>query len=316
MCLTKTQNETIAALARSLDPLKEQLHMEMVQRLTATDKLMKDNLGALVRSRVSVRGQIRDPTVRIFFLRKLGVVPRFQLFPNQRGEFALRFQGLLCTKCDVVRLSSKRWRRSGRRPVMRSRVRFTAPSGTSWFRELTERPKTFSTRSTKLSREARTTVSASTFFFSSGREQNLVLGMFTGNLIFLQTSETWSTTWSLCVRSTRRRVTPSSHSCATWWTPSSGKTSHVSRSSGSSAPPCQRCSRPSRRCRTISRSWRKPSNNRSSGMTFCLFVALRFQGILVFKPAVRHQASLPQALCDHCRVSVVGDLPKDLLPRI
>ena len=46
-------NSGLAGLGKAMDPLKEQLHMEIAQKLTATDALMKENLSKIVQSRVS-----------------------------------------------------------------------------------------------------------------------------------------------------------------------------------------------------------------------------------------------------------------------
>ena len=50
--LTETLCLFLAA-AKALEPVKEQLHQELAQKLTATDALLKDNIGKMVRSRVS-----------------------------------------------------------------------------------------------------------------------------------------------------------------------------------------------------------------------------------------------------------------------
>ena len=42
-----------SAAAKALEPVKEQIHQELAQKLTATDALLKDNIGKMVRSRVS-----------------------------------------------------------------------------------------------------------------------------------------------------------------------------------------------------------------------------------------------------------------------
>lgn len=41
-------------VAKAVEQLKEQMHTEMAQKLTATDAVMKDNIGKMVRSRVSI----------------------------------------------------------------------------------------------------------------------------------------------------------------------------------------------------------------------------------------------------------------------
>ena len=43
------------AVTRSLEPVKEQLHQDLAQKLTATDSLLKDNIGKMVRSRVCIQ---------------------------------------------------------------------------------------------------------------------------------------------------------------------------------------------------------------------------------------------------------------------
>ena len=48
-----TETLCILAAAKALEPVKEQLHQELAQKLTATDALLKDNIGKMVRSRVS-----------------------------------------------------------------------------------------------------------------------------------------------------------------------------------------------------------------------------------------------------------------------
>ncbi|CAH1779762.1 unnamed protein product [Owenia fusiformis] len=45
------KNNVIPTLAKALDPLKDSLHQEMAQKLTATDSLMKENISKLVRSK-------------------------------------------------------------------------------------------------------------------------------------------------------------------------------------------------------------------------------------------------------------------------
>ena len=42
----------LLGLAGILDPLKEKIHTELAQKLTATDSLMKENINKLLRSRV------------------------------------------------------------------------------------------------------------------------------------------------------------------------------------------------------------------------------------------------------------------------
>lgn len=42
----------VAGVTRVLEPLKDQLHVEIAHKLTATDELMKDNIGKMVRSKV------------------------------------------------------------------------------------------------------------------------------------------------------------------------------------------------------------------------------------------------------------------------
>lgn len=45
------RTNVLPAVTRSLEPVKEQLHQELAQKLTATDALLKDNIGKMVRSR-------------------------------------------------------------------------------------------------------------------------------------------------------------------------------------------------------------------------------------------------------------------------
>ncbi|CAC5393442.1 EDC4 [Mytilus coruscus] len=45
------RNTVLPAVTRSLEPVKEQLHQELAQKLTATDSLLKDNIGKMIRSR-------------------------------------------------------------------------------------------------------------------------------------------------------------------------------------------------------------------------------------------------------------------------
>lgn len=42
----------ITALSRSLDPLKDQLHNTLAQKLTATDSLLRESIPKLVKSKV------------------------------------------------------------------------------------------------------------------------------------------------------------------------------------------------------------------------------------------------------------------------
>ncbi|VDI24652.1 enhancer of mRNA-decapping protein 4 [Mytilus galloprovincialis] len=45
------RNTVLPAVTRSLEPVKEQLHQELAQKLTATDSLLKDNIGKMIRSK-------------------------------------------------------------------------------------------------------------------------------------------------------------------------------------------------------------------------------------------------------------------------
>ncbi|PSN46679.1 hypothetical protein C0J52_06384 [Blattella germanica] len=49
--ITEIQNSIIPALIQTLEPLKQQLHIEMTQKLTATDHLLKENITKLVHSK-------------------------------------------------------------------------------------------------------------------------------------------------------------------------------------------------------------------------------------------------------------------------
>jgi len=44
----------VTALISTVEPLKHQLHIEMTQKLTSTDHLLKENLAKLVHSKVIV----------------------------------------------------------------------------------------------------------------------------------------------------------------------------------------------------------------------------------------------------------------------
>jgi len=44
----------VTALISTLEPLKHQLHVEMTQKLTSTDHLLKENITKLVHSKVIV----------------------------------------------------------------------------------------------------------------------------------------------------------------------------------------------------------------------------------------------------------------------
>lgn len=44
----------IADVSKVLEPVRDQIHHDMAQKLTATDSLLKDNIAKMVRSRVSV----------------------------------------------------------------------------------------------------------------------------------------------------------------------------------------------------------------------------------------------------------------------
>ncbi|PVD21395.1 hypothetical protein C0Q70_19568 [Pomacea canaliculata] len=48
------QRENILLVAKAVEQLKEQMHTEMAQKLTATDAVMKDNIGKMVRSRQTI----------------------------------------------------------------------------------------------------------------------------------------------------------------------------------------------------------------------------------------------------------------------
>ena len=43
-----------AGIVGMLEPLKEQIHLELAQKLTATDALLKDSIGKMCRSRVRI----------------------------------------------------------------------------------------------------------------------------------------------------------------------------------------------------------------------------------------------------------------------
>ena len=42
----------VSAVTKVLEPVKDQVHQELAQKLTATDSLLKDNIGKMVRSKV------------------------------------------------------------------------------------------------------------------------------------------------------------------------------------------------------------------------------------------------------------------------
>lgn len=44
----------VTALISTMEPLKHQLHIEMTQKLTSTDHLLKENIAKLVHSKVTV----------------------------------------------------------------------------------------------------------------------------------------------------------------------------------------------------------------------------------------------------------------------
>lgn len=44
----------VTALISTVEPLKHQLHIEMTQKLTSTDHLLKENIAKLVHSKVIV----------------------------------------------------------------------------------------------------------------------------------------------------------------------------------------------------------------------------------------------------------------------
>lgn len=44
----------VTALISTVEPLKHQLHIEMTQKLTSTDHLLKENIAKLVHSKVNV----------------------------------------------------------------------------------------------------------------------------------------------------------------------------------------------------------------------------------------------------------------------
>lgn len=48
------RNTVVPNVAKVLDPIKDQLHQELAQKLTATDSLLKDNINKMVRSRQTV----------------------------------------------------------------------------------------------------------------------------------------------------------------------------------------------------------------------------------------------------------------------
>ena len=45
-------NLKFSAVTKVLEPVKDQIHQELAPKLTATDSLLKDNIGKMVRSRV------------------------------------------------------------------------------------------------------------------------------------------------------------------------------------------------------------------------------------------------------------------------
>ena len=45
----------ISAVTKVLEPVKDQIHQDLAQKLTATDSLLKDNIGKMVRSRVRLK---------------------------------------------------------------------------------------------------------------------------------------------------------------------------------------------------------------------------------------------------------------------
>jgi hypothetical protein len=44
------------ALVSTVEPLKHQIHIEMTQKLTTTDHLLKENIAKLVHSKVMIKG--------------------------------------------------------------------------------------------------------------------------------------------------------------------------------------------------------------------------------------------------------------------
>ncbi|XP_070576076.1 enhancer of mRNA-decapping protein 4-like isoform X2 [Ptychodera flava] len=60
------KNSVVPAVNRVVEPLKEQLHQSVAQKLTATDSLMKENIGKLVRARSTTEaiGQAAANTVQ------------------------------------------------------------------------------------------------------------------------------------------------------------------------------------------------------------------------------------------------------------
>jgi enhancer of mRNA-decapping protein 4 len=46
------RNVVVPSIAGIVEPIKVQLHNELAQKLTATDALMKDSIGKMVRSKV------------------------------------------------------------------------------------------------------------------------------------------------------------------------------------------------------------------------------------------------------------------------
>ncbi|XP_013379353.1 enhancer of mRNA-decapping protein 4 isoform X2 [Lingula anatina] len=51
---TEIKNSVVPTIQRMIHPLQEHLHREMAQKLTATDSVMKDNIGKMVRSKQTV----------------------------------------------------------------------------------------------------------------------------------------------------------------------------------------------------------------------------------------------------------------------
>lgn len=52
----------ISGVTRILEPVKEQMHQEIAQKLTATDSIIRDSIGKMVRSKVgslSMKHQIK-----------------------------------------------------------------------------------------------------------------------------------------------------------------------------------------------------------------------------------------------------------------
>lgn len=44
----------ISGVTRILEPVKEQMHQEIAQKLTATDSIIRDSIGKMVRSKVGI----------------------------------------------------------------------------------------------------------------------------------------------------------------------------------------------------------------------------------------------------------------------